>query len=88
MVREDLRFDATLGSHQDNVVSLSSRDVRERERGHEVAAGAAAGDEKPHRKQLGNADCGVRNFKAGVAALSRRSNPTFTFRNPHSAIRI
>ncbi len=44
MVREDLRFDATLGSHQDNVVSLSSRDVRERERGHEVAAGAAAGN--------------------------------------------
>jgi len=44
-VRKDLRFDAALGAHQHNVVSLIGSDPCEDERGHEVAARAAARDQ-------------------------------------------
>ncbi len=48
MVRQDLRFDATLGSYQHNVVALIGCHSGEGESRHQVAAGAAAGDEDLH----------------------------------------
>ncbi len=48
MVREDLRFDATLRTDENDVVPEISSDARERKRGHEVSAGTAAGDEELH----------------------------------------
>jgi len=44
MAWQNLRFDAALGSDQYNLVSLIGSHAREGERGHEVAAGAAARD--------------------------------------------
>ena len=44
MARQDLRFNASLGSHQYNFVSLIGSDLSQGERRHQVAAGAAAGD--------------------------------------------
>jgi len=44
MARQDLRFDPALCSYQHNVVALIGCHAGEGERGHKVAAGAAAGD--------------------------------------------
>ena len=60
MVREDLGFDAALGSYQHNFVALIGCHSSEGKGGHEVATGAAAGDEELHKGQLRIVDCGLR----------------------------
>ena len=88
MTREDLRFNASLGADERDIVSGFGRDLRQYQGRHEVATGAAAGDEKLHNKQMRNAECGMRNFWAEVEVALCGSNPTFTFRIPQFAFRI
>ena len=59
---ENLRFDAAGRSDQYDIVSLIGSDAREGERGHQMAPGAAAGDQN---LQMRNAKCGMRNLSAG-----------------------
>jgi len=44
MARQDLRFDASLGADENDLMTCIRRYTRQRQRGHEMAAGAAAGD--------------------------------------------
>ena len=50
IAREHLRFDAALGTDERDIVSGFGRDLRQYQGRHEVATGAAAGDEKLHNK--------------------------------------
>src|SRR5260370_37368473 len=87
MAREDLCFDAALGADERDLVSGFGGNLRQYQGRHEGPSSTSARNQDLHEIELRNAECGMRNFSAGVDAGSRDSNPTFTFRTPQFAIR-
>jgi hypothetical protein len=76
MPRQDSRFDAALGADENDFVTEISGDAGERERRHEMAASAAACDEKFHD------NCGLWISDCGFDASRSQS----AIHNPQSAI--
>jgi len=80
MVREDLGFDAALGSYEHHFVALIGCHSSEGKSGHEVATGAAAGDENLHAKNVRGTWYVVRGVNR-----SSRTNQRFEPRTTHYA---
>jgi len=67
---EQPSLDAAVRAGEDDFVAGVGRRAREVERGHEVPACPTTGNEDFHGNELWNPECGMRNLKVGVEAIS------------------